>query len=134
MKKRVLISGCSFTENFIQFDPMHWTYNAFPQDVYVVNNVARGAAGNNYIASSILSNIDLNSKPDYVFILWSGIRRIDMPFPSGTSTTKFKNYLFCAVNNECQFVDYFMYTYVIRTSRFFKTSNTTLKVTDDFTS
>jgi|APSaa5957512535_1039671.scaffolds.fasta_scaffold30325_5 hypothetical protein len=107
MKKRVLISGCSFTENFIQFDPMHWTYNAFPQDVYVVNNVARGAAGNNYIASSILSNIDLNSKPDYVFILWSGIRRIDMPFPSGTSTTKFKNYLFCAVNNECQFVDYF---------------------------
>jgi hypothetical protein len=105
--KRVLISGCSFTENFIHFDPMHWTYDAFPTNDYEITNVARGGAGNNYIASSILSNIDLNNKPDYVFVLWSGIRRIDMPFPSGTSDAKFKNYPFCAVNNECSSVDYF---------------------------
>jgi hypothetical protein len=78
--KNILISGCSYTQPYKSARSTHWTTYLFPDQEYQVTNLATGSAGNRYIASSILSNIDLSNKPDYVFVLWSGVRRIDMPF------------------------------------------------------
>jgi hypothetical protein len=43
-------------------------------------NLAKSGAGNNYISNSILYNLDY--KPDFVFVLWSGINRIDLRVPA----------------------------------------------------
>jgi len=70
----LLISGCSYTDNY------HFPTIAFGEQVYrQAKNVAWGGAGNHYIASSVLDN--LNQTIDKVFILWSGLSRLDIEFP-----------------------------------------------------
>ncbi len=97
----VLISGCSFTAPKPN-QTSHWTNKLF--DAFGVINVAKGGAGNRYIASSILSNIDLENKPAFVFVLWSGLRRIDIPFQTNTSRRLYKSY---AYYNKCNDVEYY---------------------------
>lgn len=70
--KRVLVSGCSYTENF------SWPQILFPKST--IKNLGKGAAGNAYIAQSIMDSV-LHEKPDFVFVLWSGLSRLDVAFP-----------------------------------------------------
>lgn len=81
MPKKILISGCSYTEN------ASWPSVLFPGDNIV--NLGRSAAGNQFIAESILESIYLSSPPDMVFILWSGINRVDVPLPKNDITFQF---------------------------------------------
>ena len=96
----ILVSGCSFTATGNQ--EAHWTSEIF--DAYNVINVAKGGAGNRYIASSILSNINLVDKPSFVFVLWSGIRRIDIPFQRDSSNRLYNLYPYY---KQCGEVEYY---------------------------
>jgi hypothetical protein len=81
--KQLLVSGCSFTHNAT------WPHQLFRD--YSIVNFAQSGAGNEYIARSIMNGV-CKTHCDYVFILWSGIRRVDMPVPN--NTTSFEEYLF----------------------------------------
>lgn len=74
MIKKLLVSGCSFTDGY------EWPNLLFPTQEFQIVNLAKSAAGNSYIASSIMYNLDC--RPDFVNILWSGINRIDMRVPN----------------------------------------------------
>ena len=74
MIKKLLISGCSYTEF------LDWPKRLFAPENYRVYNQARVGVGNEYIACSILHHLD--TQPDFVFVLWSGINRIDMRVPN----------------------------------------------------
>jgi hypothetical protein len=74
MTKTVHVSGCSFTEN------ASWVNNLFENATTVINR-AHSSAGNRYISDSIVLNIDLKNKPDFVFALFSGINRVDTVVP-----------------------------------------------------
>ena len=76
--KKFLVSGCSFTHN--QPWPDHLVSTNF-----TIKNLGRSGAGNNYISNSITANIDW--KPDFVFVLWSGINRLELR----TSTSEVYN-------------------------------------------
>lgn len=71
----LLISGCSFVDNgdfpTVAFGPR--VYN----DEYA-KHAGCGGAGNYYIAQSVLDNLHL---ADRVFVLWSGLHRIDVSLP-----------------------------------------------------
>jgi hypothetical protein len=72
----LLLSGCSYTDN------EDFPSIAFGRRVYnksLCKILARGGAGNHYIARSILDNI--TPDVDKVFILWSGLSRLDLEFP-----------------------------------------------------
>lgn len=71
-----LVSGCSYT------DQESWPHVLFDSDN--VLNLGISGAGNQYIGSSIVYNIDPNKLPEKVFILWSGLNRYDIPFPTKT--------------------------------------------------
>lgn len=79
-----LVSGCSYTAN-----------NSWPETLFdseeVLNLGIRGA-GNQYIGSSILYNLNRKNLPKKVFILWSGLSRYDIPFPSNTISLTAGNY------------------------------------------
>jgi hypothetical protein len=73
--KQLLVSGCSFTEYQNWPSLLHdW------KNCNIVNYGVCGA-GNVYIANSITQEI-LNNRPDFVFILWSGINRVDFRIPA----------------------------------------------------
>lgn len=74
MIKKLLVSGCSFTEC------SDWPSRLFAPAQYKISNQARSSSGNEYIACSILHHLD--TQPDFVFVLWSGINRIDMRVPN----------------------------------------------------
>lgn len=65
---RLLISGCSFTENG------YWTV-PLKENHTVVKNLAMGAAGNKYIANSVIDE-ELDSY-DCAIVMWSGLNRVD---------------------------------------------------------
>ena len=72
----LLFAGCSYTDN------PYFPKIAFGPAVYRPNHckiLARGGAGNAFIAQSILDN--LTPEVDKVFVLWSGLSRIDIPVP-----------------------------------------------------
>jgi hypothetical protein len=71
--KKILVSGCSYTERAT------WPSVIFPSDQFAVTNLAKSGAGNDYIANSIQFNAD--SRPDFVYVLWSGINRTDFRVP-----------------------------------------------------
>jgi hypothetical protein len=76
LMNNILVSGCSFANNTA------WTTAIWPNST--VNNVARSGASNNYISDSIINNIDLKNKPDFVFILWSGLNKLDISLPKSS--------------------------------------------------
>lgn len=73
---KILVSGCSYTQN------QTWPSLLFSPLQYDVFNLGRGGAGNEYISNSVTYNID--SKPDFVFILWSGINRTEFRVPNSS--------------------------------------------------
>lgn len=81
---RILVSGCSFTEQ------MAWPSLLFAPKKYDTVNLAASGAGNEYIASSIMFNAD--TKPDFVFVLWSGINRTDLRVSNSTFFKNSNNY------------------------------------------
>lgn len=80
---KILISGCSFTEH------RNWPNLIFDSKKHSIKNLGRSAAGNNYISNSITGNLDY--KPDFVFILWSGINRIDLRVPDSQTMREFSS-------------------------------------------
>ena len=83
--KKILVSGCSYTVR-----------QSWPEHLFQgcsVTNKARGGAGNDFISFSIFDDIRTNGKPDFVFILWSGIRRREAYFPKETRDQVFKDAL-----------------------------------------
>jgi len=78
---KILVSGCSNTEGAT------WPAELFPN--CAITNVAKAGAGNRYISDSIIYNINLTDKPDFVFILFSGINRSDLIVPSTKTTKKY---------------------------------------------
>jgi hypothetical protein len=73
MTRTVHVSGCSFTHG------ASWVNNLFENSTVI--NRAQSGAGNRYISDSIVLNIDLKNKPDFVFALFSGINRVDTVLP-----------------------------------------------------
>jgi len=72
--KKILISGCSYTEH------TPWPATVFESEKFQIKNVAASGFGNHYISNSITANLDY--RPDFVFVLWSGINRIDLRVPN----------------------------------------------------
>ena len=71
-----LLAGCSYVDN-LDFPEI-----AFGPAIYRENRakiIAMGGAGNQYIAQSILDNVNCDTTG--VFVLWSGLSRIDVPLP-----------------------------------------------------
>lgn len=71
-----LVSGCSYT------DSATWPTVLFDSNDLL--NLGRSGSVNQYIGSSIVYNIDPANLPEKVFILWSGLLRYDIPFPTKT--------------------------------------------------
>lgn len=68
-KVKILVSGCSFTSN------QDWP-NYLTNKSNIVLNLGLSGSGNYRISNSIISNCT-KFKPDFVFILWSGMHRLD---------------------------------------------------------
>lgn len=83
MTSRILISGCSYT------DGRTWPNKIWPTST--IYNLARSGSSNRYISDSIIQSIDLCNKPDFVFILWTGLNKLDLIVPVSPLTTKLAN-------------------------------------------
>ena len=78
MSKKILISGCSYTQNAV------WPQLLWPR--HNVINMGRCGAGNRYISESIIKSIDRANPPDAVFALFSGVNRSDVVVPKNAAT------------------------------------------------
>jgi hypothetical protein len=85
---RILVAGCSYTEN------REWPNLLLAPATPRVTNVGLSAAGNSFIANAVMSN--LHPRPDFVFILWSGINRCDFRTPA----SKFYDYCINEMSKE----------------------------------
>jgi len=75
----LLISGCSFTQWPEYPGGPNICWPKFLQDLnpqWQILNVAEPAAGNQYIADSVIRNV-LVKRPDHVLVMWSGVSRLD---------------------------------------------------------
>lgn len=71
----LVVSGCSFIDN----DTMPGVLTQYATDHgRNICNLSRGGAGNFYIGQSVLTTI---GRASGVFILWSGLHRIDIALP-----------------------------------------------------
>lgn len=75
MYNKVTVSGCSFTYNAT------WPDYLFSGSK--IRNLARAGAGNRFIGHSVISSV-LEDRPDFVFILWSGVNRCDLAITDGS--------------------------------------------------
>jgi hypothetical protein len=98
IRKNIVVSGCSYTEN------SSWPGLIWPDSRII--NLARSAAGNNYIADSIMYKrdpahshifaVDPRNPPDFVYVLFSGVHRSDLAVPICPEMEKFaSHYKFC---------------------------------------
>lgn len=90
---RILVAGCSYTESH------EWPGLLFAPATHQVTNVGLSGAGNSFIANSVMSN--LHPRPDFVFILWSGINRMDFRTPS----SKFYDYCISEMSKQVGTID-----------------------------
>ena len=79
---KLLVSGCSYTEN------ASWPKILFGDRVGEILNPAKAGAGNNYISNSVTYHAPA-FQPDFVYILWSGINRIEL---RTSNTNLFRSY------------------------------------------
>lgn len=94
--QNILISGSSY---IAQFDwPKHiWTNSN-------ITNLSLSGASNKYISDSIINTVDLKNKPDYVFILWTGLNKLDIVLPQSQVTTELaKIHKFVGKINNCYY-------------------------------
>jgi len=105
---KILVSGCSFT---------HWPaepgseknicWPAYLQNLHPeinIHNVAEPAAGNQYIANSVVSALcDRSDHYDLVLIMWSGVSRLDFLTDISHTAwqTLFDDYGFCRRVESC---------------------------------
>lgn len=71
----LLLAGCSYVNN------NDFPVVAFGEEVFYPKrtmHLGRSGAGNYYIARKVLENLD---RADRVFILWSGLHRVDVSLP-----------------------------------------------------
>lgn len=80
--KNFLISGCSYVQN------QTWPKQLVNSD-FKICNLGRSGAGNTYISNSITAN--LHQKPNFVFVLWSGINRIELRTPTYKTFNKYQS-------------------------------------------
>jgi hypothetical protein len=79
-KKKVLITGCSFTrghglEHGIK-DRKLWVNRLFPEEIYTVTNVAKTGANNDWIFLETVSQM-LTGDYDIVVVAWTAIPRFN---------------------------------------------------------
>jgi hypothetical protein len=75
----MLISGCSFTQwpEYPGGPNICWPkYLAELHPDWTINNVSEPAAGNQYIADSVIRSV-IKNRPDHVLVMWSGVSRLD---------------------------------------------------------
>jgi hypothetical protein len=75
----LLISGCSFTQWPEYPGGPNICWPKFLQDLnpnWNISNLAEPAAGNQYIADSVIRHT-IKSRPDHVLVMWSGVSRLD---------------------------------------------------------
>jgi hypothetical protein len=72
----LLVSGCSYLENNF-FSNLFYSARCNGENITCL---ARSGAGNQYIADSVLNN--LNQQVTDVFVLWTGFNRIDISMSS----------------------------------------------------
>ena len=75
--KKILVSGCSFTDGAL------WPELVFSNAT--IDNIGKAGAGNHYISRSTVSKV-IQNHYDKVFILFSGVNRVDLPVPSNIHT------------------------------------------------
>lgn len=79
-KSKILVNGGSYMAS-------GWPNLAFPHGA--VTNLARSAAGNTYIAAKTIAAIDVDAPPDFVLLIWSSIKNIDVKMPNIRATQEF---------------------------------------------
>jgi hypothetical protein len=96
---KLLVSGCSYTNN------QTWPSFLFAPKKYKVVNLGKQGAGNDYIANSVMFNAD--TKPDFVYVLWSGINRTDFRVPNSNifAKTLVGNYESTVIGNSRYFLN-----------------------------
>lgn len=75
----ILISGCSFTQWPETPGGRNSCWPRYLQDLLPndkIKSLAEGAAGNQYICESIIRST-IESRPDHVLVMWSGVSRLD---------------------------------------------------------
>jgi hypothetical protein len=75
----VLVSGCSFTQWPEYPGGPNICWPKFLQDLnpdWDIKNIAEPAAGNQYIADSVIRST-MSHRPDLVLVMWSGVSRLD---------------------------------------------------------
>ena len=76
---KFLISGCSFTQwpEYPGGPNICWPRYFQEQNPQIeIKTVAEAAAGNQYIADSVIRNVS-EERPDHVIVMWSGVSRLD---------------------------------------------------------
>lgn len=76
---QVLISGCSFTQWPEHPGGPNICWPKFLADLHPnwqIKNLAEPAAGNQYIADSVVRSV-IKNRPDHVLVMWSGMSRLD---------------------------------------------------------
>jgi hypothetical protein len=76
---KFLISGCSFTQwpEYPGGPNICWPRYFQEQNPQIeIKTVAEAAAGNQYIADSVIRNV-AEERPDHVIVMWSGVSRLD---------------------------------------------------------
>ncbi len=80
LKKKVLVVGCSFTQGhgltYESADPNLWVNKIFPQEEYIVTNLAVSGANNQWIFLETMSCL-LTDVYDIVLVGWSAIPRFN---------------------------------------------------------
>jgi hypothetical protein len=80
VSNKILVAGCSFTRDY------SWPEVLFP--TASIKNIGEHGAGNEFISRAVIDSV-CTTRPDYVFLLWSGLRRIDANFSSTLDKTEF---------------------------------------------
>lgn len=76
---KILTSGCSFTQWPDGPGGKNICWPRYLQDLtteHRITNVAEAAAGNQYIADSVVRAV-IEDRPDHVLVMWSGVSRLD---------------------------------------------------------
>jgi hypothetical protein len=108
---KVLISGCSYTEDSRPFRKRDFPYRlTWPHYLkqqrpdIEVTNVAAIAAGNQYIYESILWQLSQDHF-DLVLVMWTGLSRFDIPIAKDCYDTYFHDYKYAAhIGNDVTYI------------------------------
>lgn len=78
--RNVLVAGCSFVQHY-----------SWPEILFTkasIKNIGECGAGNEFISRAVIDSVR-TARPDCVFLLWSGMRRLDASFSASLENTEF---------------------------------------------